>query len=160
VSQRDLDAFAHDQLFGPLQMSATRLWRGSAPAPATAALLQPTSAPAPLSLGDGGLWTSVHDLLRWNDALMEDRLGISETLHTTGALDDGTPLDYAWGVRVAVVRGSRLHSHGGSWEAATAKLVRLPGLRMGFAALSADGSVERMAALSSLLQGRFLDTAA
>src|SRR5207248_10360904 len=75
---------------------------------------------------------------------------------TTGALDDGTPLDYAWGVRVFRVGGNRVESHGGSWEGATAKLVRLPDLGVSFAALAHDGSVERMAALSSSLQDELL----
>lgn len=159
VSTSDLDSFAHEHLFEPLQMRTTRLWRGPTPAPPTAALVQPATGPAPRSHGDGGLWTTVRDLLRWNEALMEDSLGISETLHTAGALDDGTPLDYAWGVRVARVRGSRLQSHGGSWEAATAKLVRLPDLHVGFAALSADPSVEKMTALSGLFQEQALEAA-
>jgi CubicO group peptidase (beta-lactamase class C family) len=159
ASLSDLDAFAHKRLFEPLRMRATRLWRGPAPAPPNATWLQPASPPAPLSLGDGGLWTTVRDLLRWNEALFDDRLGISGTLHTTGTLDDGTPLDYAWGVRVLRLRGGCLHSHGGSWEAASAKLVRLPDLRTGFAALAADASVERMTALASLLQAELLDVA-
>jgi hypothetical protein len=56
--------------------------------------------PAPVSVGDGGLWTSVNDLLRWNTAVFADALGTAERTHTAGSLDDGTPLDYAWGVRV------------------------------------------------------------
>jgi hypothetical protein len=50
----------------------------------------------------------------------------------------------------------RVQSHGGSWDDATAKLVRLPDLGARFAALAADGSVERMTALSSLLQDELL----
>ena len=49
-----------------------------------------------------------------------------DLLHRTGSLDDGTPLDYAWGVRVAAESGRLIQSHGGSWEGAAAKLVRLP----------------------------------
>jgi hypothetical protein len=81
-----------------------------------AVLPQPLRSPAPLSVGDGGLWTSVLDLLRWNDALRADTLGVADTLHTTGALDDRTPLDYAWGVRVYHVGSNRDESHGGSWD--------------------------------------------
>ena len=115
------------------------------------------NAPAPLSVGDGGLWTSVSDLLRWNKALLGDTLGVADTLHTTGALDDGTQLDYAWGVRVFRVGANRVQSHGGSWEGVTAKLVRLPDLGVSFAALAHDGSVERMTALSCLIQDDLLN---
>jgi CubicO group peptidase (beta-lactamase class C family) len=156
LSGRDLDAFAQEHLFEPLGLSATRLWAGPALAPPGAAPVQPPGEPAPLSVGDGGLWTTVRDLLRWNEALLEDTLGIATKLHTTGELDDGTPLDYAWGVRVYVLDGEPVQSHGGSWDGATAKLVRLPARRLGFAALAHDGSVERMTALSALLQDALL----
>jgi CubicO group peptidase (beta-lactamase class C family) len=156
LSGDDLNAFAEEHLFEPLQMRATTLWSGPSPSPPAAVLAQPLSSPAPLSVGDGGLWSSVRDLLRWNDALREDTLGVADTLHTTGALDDGTPLDYAWGVRVYDVGSNRVESHGGSWDDATAKLVRLPDLGVSFAALAHDGSVERMTALSSALEDELL----
>lgn len=155
LSGNDLATFAQKHFFGPLQMRTTTLWSGSA-SPPTAASAQPWRSPAPLSIGDGGLWTSVSDLLRWNEALLADTAGVAATLHTTGALDDGTPLDYAWGVRVFRIDGKRVESHGGSWEGATAKLVRLPDLGVSFAALARDGSVERMTALSSSLQDELL----
>jgi CubicO group peptidase (beta-lactamase class C family) len=155
-SGNDLNTFAQEHLFEPLRMRATTLWSGPAPSPPHAVLSQPLRSPAPLSVGDGGLWTSVSDLLRWNEALLGDTLAVADTLHTTGALDDGTPLDYAWGVRVFRVGANRVQSHGGSWEGATAKLVRLPDLGLSFAALALDGSVERMTALSSLLQNELL----
>jgi hypothetical protein len=94
----------------------------------------------------------VRDLLRWNEALVADTLGVADTMHTTGALDDGTPLEYAWGVRVFHAGGTRVQSHGGSWDCTTAKLVRLPDLGAGLAVLAYDGSVERMTTLSSSLQ--------
>ena len=84
--------------------------------------------------------------------MFADALGITDTLHTPGTLDDGTPLDYAWGVRVFRLGGERVESHGGSWDGATAKLVRLPDRSASFAALALDDSVERMVALSSALQ--------
>jgi CubicO group peptidase (beta-lactamase class C family) len=152
LSGRALDAFAHEHLFRPLEMGTTTLWSGPEPVPPNAIPTRPLEAPAPLSVGDGGLWTSVSDLLRWNDSLLADTLGITETLHTTGALDDGTALDYGWGVRVFHVGPTRVQSHGGSWDSATSKLVRLPDLGISFAALADDGSVERMTALSAALQ--------
>ena len=143
-----LDSFAETRLFEPLQMQATTL-SASPPTP-------PLPSPAPLSVGDGGLWTSVRDLLRWNEAMLQDTLGVADTIHTAGRLDDGTPLDYAWGVRVFRIGDQRVQSHGGSWDDSTAKLVRLTDLGESFAALSADGSVERMTALASLIQDELL----
>jgi CubicO group peptidase (beta-lactamase class C family) len=152
-----LAGVARRRLFDPLGMSSTSFWSGPAPSPPAARLAPPPGRPAPLSVGDGGMWTTVRDLLRWNDALLEDRLGITTTLHSPGTLDDGTPLDYAWGVRVSHESGARTESHGGSWEASTAKLVRLPDLGGGFAALATGGGVARMTALSSSLQHALLE---
>jgi CubicO group peptidase (beta-lactamase class C family) len=158
VSGADLGAFAEEQLFRPLQMDSTTVWSGPEPSPPGAVLARPLESPKPLSVGDGGLWTSVNDLLRWNEALLSDALGVSETLCATGTLDDGSPLDYGWGVRVFAVSGNRVESHGGSWDDATAKLVRFPDLGAGFAALALDGDVERMVALSDSLQAELLTT--
>jgi hypothetical protein len=44
-------------------MSGTRYWPGPAPAPPGAAPLA-AADPAPLSLGDGGVWSTARDLLR------------------------------------------------------------------------------------------------
>jgi hypothetical protein len=94
----------------------------------------------------------VSDLLRWNAALVSDALGISQTLHTPGRLDDGTPLDYGWGVRIFRAAGLLVQSHGGAWEGQTVKLVRPPTRRASFAVIALDSSVDKMVALSSALQ--------
>jgi CubicO group peptidase (beta-lactamase class C family) len=150
ISGENLGAFAEARLLRPLEMHATAL---------TSTPVEQLPSPAPLSVGDGGLWTSVHDLLRWNEAMLRDTLSVADTIHTTGALDDGTRLDYAWGVRVFRVGDRRVQSHGGSWDDATSKLVRLPDLGASFAVLAADGSVERMTDLSSRLQDELLSGA-
>jgi len=152
LTGESLDATARALLFERLLMRRTSFWSGPTARPPNAVALPPSPGPRPHSVGDGGLWTSVSDLLLWNRALLDDTLGISELLHTPGRLDDGTQLDYAWGVRISRTSGGSVQSHGGSWEGASAKLVRLPHRRASFAALALDGSVERMLALSSALQ--------
>lgn len=144
-------AFARSQIFDPLGMKSSVFWTGPAVAPPTSAVADRTT-PAALSAGDGGLWTTVSDLLRWNAALLDDTLGINSRLHTTGSLDDGTPLDYAWGVRVFDASGHTVQSHGGHYGNATAKLIRLPDSSAHFAVLAADSSVERMVAFADRLQ--------
>ena len=151
LSGQSLDRLAHARLFEPLQMHDTLLWSGPQASPPHAALKRPLESPLPLSLGDGGLWTTVRDLLRWNDALLADRLGLTGTLHSPGTLDDGTPLDYAWGVRAFRLDGERVESHGGSWEGTTAKVIRLPDRGASVAALALDDDIERMVALSTAL---------
>jgi len=152
ISGERLDAVARACLFEPLAMRSTTFWSGPALHPPNAGALPSSLEPAPLSMGDGGLWTSVSDLLLWNAALLGDALGISQTLHTAGRLDDGTPLDYGWGVRVVREGALLVQSHGGAWEGQTAKLVRLPDRYASFAVLACDSSVDRIVALSSALQ--------
>jgi CubicO group peptidase (beta-lactamase class C family) len=152
VSGRRFDTLARALLFEPLAMRNTTFWSGPTLHPPNAGALPSSLEPAPLSVGDGGLWTSVSDLLLWNVALLTDALGISRTLHTPGSLDDGTPLDYGWGVRIFRAGDLLVQSHGGSWEGQTAKLVRLPTRRASFAVIALDSSVDRMVALSSALQ--------
>jgi len=150
--------FARTHIFEPLGMKSSIFWTGPTAAPPTAAVSEPTS-PAALSAGDGGLWTTVSDLLRWNAAILNDALGITAKMHTPGNLDDGTALDYAWGVRVFRASGVVVQSHGGNYGNATAKLIRLPDTSASFAVLAADSSVERMVTLSDLLQASLIQHA-
>lgn len=151
-----LGELARQRLFHPLGMSSTVMWSGPESMPPGATAGDDFGPPFPLSLGDGGLWTTARDLLRWNTALVADVLGVSETLHAPGHLDDGTPLDYAWGVRVHSIAGDRIQSHGGSWDGATARAVRLPDRGASFAILTLDGSIERIMELSDRLQAMLL----
>ena len=58
-----LPVFAESRVFAPLAMNSTRYWPGPTPAPPGAAPLA-APHPAPLSLGDGGVWSTAGDLLR------------------------------------------------------------------------------------------------
>jgi CubicO group peptidase (beta-lactamase class C family) len=156
VAACSLAMFAREQLFTPLAMQRTCYWAGPTPAPPGAVALARSLNPAPLSLGDGGVWTTLHDLLRWNTALHTDALGISAVLHTLGHLDDGTPLDYAWGVRVVEQAGNRIQSHGGGWPGVTAKVVRLPDRGASIVAVALHDEIDRLVALVGLVQARLL----
>ncbi|TDC84283.1 class A beta-lactamase-related serine hydrolase [Micromonospora sp. KC606] len=149
ATQVPLSTFAHQELFAKLNMTKTRFWSGPAPAPPGATPFP--ARPAPLSVGDGGLWSTVGDLLRWNQALHTDELGISALLHSTGTLDDGTPLKYGWGVAVREHNGYTVHSHGGAWPTLTSKLVRLPTTGQSVAVIAAADGIERMVTLTDRL---------
>ncbi len=118
-----LPEFAERRVFAPLAMNSTRYWPGPAPAPPGAAPLA-APHPAPLSLGDGGLWSTARDLLQWGQALDADELGVCQLMETPGRLDDGTPLDYAWGMGIRSFRGYRVYRHGGGWPSLRALLAR------------------------------------
>ncbi|WP_432523223.1 serine hydrolase domain-containing protein [Kineococcus sp. SYSU DK006] len=147
---RALADFADEQVFRPLRMLDSRFWSGPGRHPPGAAPTDPRS-PAALSTGDGGLWSTAADLLRWNEALLGDELGISDLLHEPGRLEDGTPLDYAWGTGVRTRGGHLVHRHGGLWAGVSAQLLRSPGTRRSAVVLALDHDEDRTTALADAL---------
>jgi CubicO group peptidase (beta-lactamase class C family) len=147
---RPLPHFAQEHVFGPLGMGSTRFWTGPAPHPPGAAPLDP-GYPAPLSLGDGGLWSTARDLLRWNRSQLSDDLGVAALTHTAGRMDDGTPLDYAWGIGVRSHDGHQLYRHGGSWPGSTAQLVFIPDLDASLVIVALDDDSDRAAKLANAM---------
>jgi CubicO group peptidase (beta-lactamase class C family) len=145
-----LPQYARRHLFGPAGMDSTRFWSGPGPAPPGAVPLDP-ARPAPLSLGDGGMWSTAADLLRWCRCLDDDLFGISAQLQVPGLLDDGTPLDYAWGTGVRQHAGRRVYRHGGAWADLRAVLVRSPERGVALVSISTGDHTERGGALADAL---------
>ncbi len=129
-----IEQAATTALFDPLGLGNTRL--GGDPIE-----LSGTPAP-PGTVGDGGLWTSVADLTSWLAALDHGPLdpGVVRKLQTPGRFDDGSPVDYAWGVRVTPTRRGIRVTHGGSWGTWLAKTVRVPDRDVAVAVLSTGGT--------------------
>jgi CubicO group peptidase (beta-lactamase class C family) len=151
-----LPEFARSRIFCPLGMTSTTFWDGPEPFPPNAAPVRPDEAGYwPLTLGDGGMWTTVPDLLRWNAALLDDRLGVSSLIHTPGSLDDGTPLAYGWGVGLRTHAGQQTQIHGGGWWGLRARLVRMPLAGRSVAVVALDDDTDRL----TLLTDRLLDEA-
>jgi CubicO group peptidase (beta-lactamase class C family) len=150
AADRPLPDFAREHVFEPLGMLDTRYWSGPAPHPPAATPVD-EHYPAPLSLGDGGVWSTAENLMRWNEALEHDELGVSALLHTPGRLDDGTQLGYAWAVDVRTHAGVRIYRHGGRWAGLSAQLVRVAGRRSGFVILALDDDEDRTASLASAM---------
>jgi CubicO group peptidase (beta-lactamase class C family) len=134
-------------IFTPLGMTSSLFWAGPEPRPPGAAPLD-TAEPPPLSIGDGGLWSTAEDLLRWAAALDEDRLGITALVQTPGRLDDGTPLDYAWGMGVRDRAGVREYRHGGGYADLRAMLVRVPERGLDLVVLALGDRTERRVELT------------
>jgi CubicO group peptidase (beta-lactamase class C family) len=150
VADQPLPRFAHDHLFNPLGMDETCFWTGPEPTPPSAAPLA-SPHPTPLSSGDGGAWSTPADLLRWAEALNTDRLGISELIQTPGRLDDGTPVDYAWGMGVRSHAGRLVYRHGGGWPSLRALLARIPDLGLSLVIVALDDDTDRRVPLADSL---------
>jgi CubicO group peptidase (beta-lactamase class C family) len=144
-----LPIFAENRIFTTLGMNTTRYWPEPVP-PGAAPLAAPH--PAPLSLGDGGVWSTASDLVRWGQALNADELGISPLMETPGSLDDGTPLDYAWGMGIRSHAGYRVYRHGGGWPGLRALLARVPDLNLSLVIIAlADNSERRIELAAGML---------
>lgn len=79
--------------------------------------------------GDGGLFTTVEDLLQWDRNFYDPEVGgtrMLDDLLRRGTLDDGGTLDYAAGLMHDVYRGLSVVSHGGAWGGYRAELMRIP----------------------------------
>jgi CubicO group peptidase (beta-lactamase class C family) len=151
-----LAAFARDRVFVPLGMHDTLFWPGPDPMP-PASIPLTHRHPAPLSLGDGGMWSTAFDILRWSRAINEDVLGISELLQTPGHLDDGRPLDYGWGVGVRTHNDYLVYRHGGGWPGIRLLHARAPGPGIGLLIVALDDDTERRVVLAEALLDTLFD---
>lgn len=139
VGKIAVNTLARREIFTPLGMSHSRLT-------GVPVVLLPGVPPPPRTIGDGGLWTTASDLLRWLHALNTARLGarVARRIQTAGQLDDGTPLTYGWGMTVSTRAGIRTYTHGGNWPGWCAKTVRQPDRGMAVALLSCCDDVARI----------------
>lgn len=144
VTGRSLREVAEELIFEPLGMTAThfhddtngivrRRATGYAPAPAGGFQVSMTTLPI---VGDGGVFTSVNDLLAWDRNYYANRLGKADPAliarwQEQAVLDDGTQLAYAAGINVGGHRGLRLVSHGGAFVGFRADVLRYPDQRFG-----------------------------
>ncbi len=80
-------------------------------------------------VGDGGVFTTVEDLLLWDRNFYEPRVGGEEFLRTMlqrGVLTGGDTLDYALGLGHEVYRGLAAVRHGGAFVGFRAEMIRFP----------------------------------
>ena len=90
----------------------------------------------PLSLGDGGLWTSACDFALWLHRSNRNDFGIEALITAPGS---DAP-DYGWGIGLRSYRGHPLFIHGGSWPGAHSKAARCPALGIGVVVMTAAES--------------------
>jgi CubicO group peptidase (beta-lactamase class C family) len=147
--------FARRRIFEPLGMADTVFWDGPAPTPPGAAPLDPVH-PAPLTLGDGGMWSTGEDLLRWCAGLDDDRLGITRMVQTPGRLDDGTELGYAWGMAVRRQQELTVCWHSGAYADVRTMLLRVPERGLDLVILALGDRSERRTALADALLDNLL----
>jgi len=113
--------------------------------------------------GNGGLLTTVNDLLIWNQALDDGRLGgqaFTEMMHEQGRLTDNSVITYAGGLQVDLFRGVQRVSHTGSTAGYRAFVARYPEHQLSVALLcntsdANPGSIRDQ--IATIFIGEFLE---
>ncbi|WP_419320265.1 serine hydrolase [Caulobacter sp. ErkDOM-E] len=171
VSGTSLQAFTRQRLFQPLGMSDTQ-WRENfrTVVPGRASAYAPTDAgfvanmPFTSVYGNGGLLTTVGDLLTWNAFLdrpsaLPGGPALAAALQTPGQLSSGGLLDYGLGLEITRDHGRRLVSHSGSTAGYKTWLGRYPDEGISIALMCNNGGIdpvalgERIAAQALLAAG-------
>ncbi|MBS1912956.1 MAG: serine hydrolase [Bacteroidetes bacterium] len=92
--------------------------------------------------GDGGVFTTVEDLLQWDRNFYNPRVGgaamIAE-LGRRGVLKNGDTLDYAEGLYYGKIGGLQTVEHSGSWGGYRSTIIRIPSEHLTVVALSNRG---------------------
>lgn len=123
---RTLGAFAGDELFTAAGMTQSRFLdvEGAPPVPGWADGSERVDI-AFTCCGDGGLVTTLTDLVAWNAWLPTSRLA-PVMLGERTRLPHGRIAHDAWGISIRTHRGLRIESHGGSIDGYLASFVRFP----------------------------------
>ena len=80
-------------------------------------------------VGDGGLMSSVDDLLLWDRNFYDNKLGkgsLVRELQTQGVLNNGKTIEYALGLVVSKYRGLPVVGHGGALFGYRTEILRFP----------------------------------
>ena len=149
VSGQSFAAFSRDRIFAPLGMTRTS-WRDDYTriVKQRAVAYEPSAGgyredmPFENVHGNGGLLTTVGDLLRWNDHFTAPAIAdqaFVQAQQTPGRFTDGRAHEYALGLYVRPYRGVPEVSHSGATAGYRAFLARYPDQRVSVAVLCNAG---------------------
>jgi CubicO group peptidase (beta-lactamase class C family) len=146
VSGKSLRQFAAERIFGPLGMSSTQFRDNHTDLIKNRACgYEPRDAgwsgvtPIYDEVGDGGVWTTVEDLAKWDSNFYGPRVGGEEgikLLLSQATLSSGLKMSYALGLFVEKYRGFAMVSHGGVDPGYRAQMLRFPDERLTVAVLA------------------------
>lgn len=108
-------------------------------------------------IGDGGVFTTIDDLLLWDLNFYDNRLGerrgeLIEKMITPGRLNTGESTGYAFGLNVSDYKGIEMISHSGGFVGFRADMIRFPEQKLSVVVLANLGVIN-----PSLLTRRVAD---
>lgn len=145
VSGKSFSELTRQSLFDPLGMARTqwrddftRIVKGRAVAYTGGANGFHSEMPFENVFGNGGLLTTVGDLLLWNENFVHGKAGgpgLIAELQRRGRLNEGREIEYAGGLFITSYQGVPEVSHGGATAGYRAFLARYPEQRLSVAVL-------------------------
>lgn len=148
VTGMTLASYAEERLFGPLRMTNSQFYGQYQKLREHAAGYAPRgkgfrkiTAPM-LVAGDGGLYTSVEDLLHWDENFYTPNVGGPGLLNFMlgrGRLRAGEPLPYGAGLILGRYAGLSAVSHPGALPGYRAEMIRFPAQHLTVACLCNSG---------------------
>ncbi len=135
---KTLTQFADENIFKPLGMTHTRFYEdhtvvvpGRVPAyePRPSGGFRVDWSTNFDKVGDGGLLSSVDDLLLWDRNFYDNKLGkgtLLKEMQTQGVLNNGKKIEYALGLFISTYRGLPIVEHGGALFGYRTELLRFP----------------------------------
>jgi CubicO group peptidase (beta-lactamase class C family) len=138
ATKKPFSVFADENIFQPLGMTHTRFYDDrTAVVPARVPAYDSGKSNSFLVdwstnfdlVGDGGLMSSVDDLLLWDRNFYENRLGkgtLLEEMQTVGVLNNGKQIAYALGLQMGDYRGKQTVEHSGGLFGYRTEILRFP----------------------------------
>lgn len=173
VAGMNMADFAKKEIFEPLEMNHTHFHNNH-----TEIVRNRASGYIPINddtyeismttldmIGDGGIFTNIQDLKKWDDAYYNSSILNSEfweMMTQRGSLSNGETLDYASGLFVDEYKGLKTISHGGAFVGFRADMMRFPEQNTSIIVLANRGDANPTKKIHQvadiLLQDEFPDT--
>jgi CubicO group peptidase (beta-lactamase class C family) len=165
ASGKSLRDFAAERIFKPLGMTHTEFRDDhTSLIPQRAVGYQPTGSGYRISqpefdvVGDGGAYSTIEDLAKWDANFQSGRVGGKQgiaMLQTPGKLNDGQTIPYALALTTGEFHGLKTLSHGGSYGGYRSMLLRVPEKRLSIITLcnTADAPNSLAEQVSSVVLG-------
>jgi CubicO group peptidase (beta-lactamase class C family) len=138
ASGKRFATFLHDRIFAPLGMRATVAYEaGVSEVPNRAfgyttrqgGAVRTDQSSTSAVLGDGGIYTSIEDLVKWDAALTKGTLidpALWKQATTPATLTDGKPIEYGFGWFIDRYHGHLRNRHHGETRGFTNAIARFP----------------------------------
>jgi len=137
VAGMNMAEFAQKELFTPLGMEHTHFHNdhtqivknrasGYVPIPNDGYKISMTTLDM---IGDGGIFTTLNDIKKWDDSYYESKVLSNEfwrMMTQQGVLNNGERIAYASGLVIGEYKGLKTIRHGGAFAGFRAELVRFP----------------------------------